>query len=148
MAESRTPSGVVVTREIHSSDDPLRAEISTGGYMRDGSHDHYRRGTSLHAIEDRTGTCHQNLSYAGAWTEVCDGVEIRHRYPDPNDRNSGAWDLRVRRDAAPVYAHILWLEESWCDDSGLFDGTSRSESYVYAIRIDAASPTGPGGPTT
>jgi hypothetical protein len=145
MAGSQTPSGVVVTRVIRSAEEPIRAEISTGGCTRDGSHDHYRSGTSVHAVEDRSGTCVRSIPMSDTWTAVCDGVELRHRYPDPNDRNSSMWELRVRRDATPVYVHILSMEESWCDDSGFGDGSSRSESFVYAVCIDAEASAEPGG---
>jgi len=145
MANDCTPSGVSVSRVIRSQEDPLLAEISTGGYIRSGSHDHYRSGTSVHAIEDRLGTCVCSIPFATEWETVCDGVEIRHRYPVPDDRDSSAWDVRVRRDAAPIYVHILSMEESWCDDSSLGDGTSRSESFVYAIGIDAGVPSAPHG---
>jgi hypothetical protein len=138
MANARTPSGVSVSRMILSQDDPLLAEIATSGYTRDGSHDHYRSGTSVHTIEDRLGNCHREIPFSNEWATVCDGVEVRHRHPVPNDRDSSAWDVRVRRDVAPVYVHILSMEESWCDDSTFGDGTSRSESFVYAIGIDCA----------
>ena len=114
--------------------------------MRSGSHDHYRSGTSVHAIEDRHGKVFRDIPFAAtAWETVCDGVEVRHRYPVPDDRDYGAWDVRVRRDAAPVYVHILSMEESWCDDSSFGDGTSRSESFVYAIGIDGTLEPDDGG---
>jgi hypothetical protein len=143
MTNARTPSGVSVSRIVYSQDDPLLAEISTSGYMRSGSHDHYRSGTSVHAIEDRLGQCFRRVPFASEWATVCDGVDIRHRYPVPDNRDHSAWDVRVRRDAAPIYVHILSLEESWCDDSSFGDGTSRSESFVYAIGIDAGDPSEP-----
>jgi len=139
MANARTPSGVSVSRVILSQEDPLLAEINTSGCIRSGSHDHYRSGTSVHAIEDRLGTCVRNIPFATTWATVCDGVEVRHRHPVPNDRDYGAWDVRVRRDAAPIWVHILSLEESWCDDSSFGDGTSHSESFVYAIGIDGGA---------
>jgi hypothetical protein len=37
MANDRTPSGVRVSRMILSQEDPLLAEIATGGYIRDDS---------------------------------------------------------------------------------------------------------------
>jgi hypothetical protein len=145
MANDRTPSGVRVSRMILSQEDPILAEIATGGYIRDGSHDHYRSGTSVHVIEDKNGACFRKVPFTSEWATVCDGVEVRHRYPVPDDRDSSAWDIRVRRDAAPIYVHILSLEESWCDDSSFGDGTSRSESFVYAIGIDAGVPSDPAG---
>jgi hypothetical protein len=145
MANARTPSGVSVSRMILSREDPLHAEIHTGGHIRDGSHDHYRAGTSVHVIEDRNGTCFRDIPMSATWATVCDGVEVRHRYPVPGDRDSSAWDVRVRRDAAPIYVHILSLEESWCDDSSFDDGTSHSESFVYAIGIDVEAPSDPSG---
>jgi hypothetical protein len=140
---ARTPSGVPVSRVIRTPGDPLVAEISTGGEIRSGTHDHYRSGTSVHLVEDRNGTCHRRIPLSADWAAVCDGVEIRHRYPVPDDRNSSAWDVRVRRDAAPIYVHILSMEESWCDDSSFGDGTSRSQSFVYAIGIDVEAPAQP-----
>ncbi len=143
MASARTPSGVPVSRVVLSHEDPLVAEISTGGSIRSGSHDHYRAGTSVHAIEDRSGTCFRNIPMSDTWTAVCDGVDIRHRYPVPGDRDSSAWGVRVRRDVAPIYVHILSLEESWCDDSRFGDDTSHSESFVYAVGIAAAASSDP-----
>lgn len=140
MAASRTPSGVVVSRVILSAEDPLRAEVSTSGRTRDGSHDHYRSGTSVHLIEDKDGTRFRGVPMSATWASVCEGVQARHRYPDPNDRDSSVWEFRVQRHVAPIYVHILSLEEYWCDDSAPGDDTSRSESFVYAVQIDAGSP--------
>jgi hypothetical protein len=50
------------------------------------------------------------------------------------------WDLRVRRDVAPIYVHILFLEESWCGDAGFDDNSSRSSSFVYAIKLEVGAP--------
>jgi hypothetical protein len=138
MSPSKTPSGVTISRVIRAAGDPLAVDISTSWSGRDGSHDHYREGTSLRAIEDKNGACFRDLPLHDEWTTICDGVEIRHRSPVPNDRNYSAWDLCVRRDAAPIYAHIRHLEEYYSDDSSFGDGTSRSESFVYAVRIEAA----------
>ncbi len=139
MAGARTPSGVSVDRVILSKEDPLVAEIHTGGFIRSGSHDHSRAGTSVHAIEDRNGRCFRNIPISNTWTTVCDGVEVRYRQPVPGDLESSVWEVRVRRDAAPIYVHILSMEESWCDDSRFDDGTSHSESFVYAVGIDVAA---------
>lgn len=107
MSDERTPSGIAVGRVIRAETDPLKASISTSGYTRDGSHDHYREGTSVHAIEDKDGKCFSGVPRSKEWVTICAGVEVRQRYPDPKDRNSSIWDLRVRRDAAPIYVHIL-----------------------------------------
>jgi len=141
MAASRTPSGVVVSRVILSAEDPLHAEVSTSGHTRDGSHDHYRAGTSVHLIEDKDGTRFRDVPRSATWVTVCDGVQARRRYPDPNDRDSSVWEFRVQRHVAPICVHILSLEEFWCDDSGPCDDTSRSESFVYAVQIGAGAPS-------
>jgi hypothetical protein len=143
MANLRSPSGVAVSRVILSPEDPLLAEIPTGGYTRNGTHDHYREGTSVHLIEDRNGNCFRDFPMSPTWATVCDGVQVRHRYPDPDDRNSGVWELSVRRGVAPIYVHILSMEEYWCDDSVFGDDSSRSESFVYAIGIDVGAPPVP-----
>jgi hypothetical protein len=140
MKREHTPSGVVISRVIQADTDPIEASIFTSWYIRDGSHDHYREGTSVHVIEDRDGKCFRDVPLSEEWTTICEGVELGRRFPDPKDRNSTTWDLHVRRDVAPIYVHILSLEESWCDDAGFGDDSSRSSSWVSAIKLDVGAP--------
>ena len=140
MKREHTPSGVGISRVIQADTDPIEASIFTSWYIRDGSHDHYREGTSVHVIEDRDGKCFRNVALSEEWTTICEGVELRRRFPDPKDKNSTTWDLRVRRDVAPIYVHILSLEESYCDDGYFGDHASRSSSFVYAYKLDAGAP--------
>jgi hypothetical protein len=116
------------------------ASIFTSWYAKGGSHDYYKEGRSVYVIEDRDGKCFRDVPFSEEWTTICEGVELRRRFPDPKDKNSTTWDLRVRRDVAPIYVHILSLEESWCDDASFGDNSSRSSVFVYAIRLDVGAP--------
>ncbi len=141
MDKPHTPSSVPIDRVILSEGDPLEARIFTTLFRYDGSNDHRREEEWVHVIEDKEGRCFPNVPTSSEWETTYEGAVLRCRR-DPKDTRSSTWELRVRRDVAPVYVHMLSINEYYCDDATWDDGINERRKYVYAVRVDVGALSG------